>query len=73
MDIIEFAERFFETKIPEWQKNHIRTLYEVSRENDIYLVKGRYGFRTYVTPKTVKELTQNGKTFDSRSTLSTMR
>lgn len=73
MDIVEFAERFFDTEIPEWQKNHIRTLYEVSKENDIYIVKGRYGFRTYVTPKTLKELTQNGKTLDSRNPLSSMR
>ena len=73
MDIVEFAERFFDTKIPEWQKNHIRTLYEVSKENDIYIVKGRYGFRTYVTPKTLKELTQNGKTLDSHNQMPVMR
>lgn len=65
MDIVEFAERFMDVEIPEWQKNHIRTLYEVSRDNDIYIVRGRYGFRTYVTPKTVKELTQNGETLNN--------
>ena len=73
MDIVEFAERFFDTEIPEWQKSHIRTLYEMSKDNDIYIVKGRYGFRTYVTPKTLKELTRNGKTLDSRDPLSSMR
>ena len=73
MDIVEFAERFFDTKIPEWQKNHIRTLYEASKDNDIYIVKGRYGFRTYVTPKTLKELTQNGKTLDSHNQMPVMR
>lgn len=67
MDVVEFAEKFFNVEIPEWQRNHIRTLYEVSRDNDIYIVKGRYGFRTYVTPKTVKELTRNGTTLNSRN------
>lgn len=73
MDIVEFMERFFDTEIPEWQKRHIRTLYEVSKENDIYLVKGRYGFRTYLKPKTLKELTQNGQTLNRRDQMSTMR
>lgn len=73
MDIVEFAERFFDVEIPEWQKNHIRTLYEVPKENDIYLVKGRYGFRTYLKPKTLKELTQNGQTLDCRDQMSVVR
>lgn len=60
MDIAEFAEKIMNVEIPEWQKNHIRTLYELSRENDIYLVKGRRGFYTYLKPKTLKELVQNG-------------
>lgn len=60
MDIIEFAERFMNVEIPEWQKNHIRTLSELSRANNIYLVKGRRGFYTYLKSKTLKELVQNG-------------
>lgn len=64
MDVVEFAERFFDVEIPEWQRNHIRTLYEVSRDNDIYIVPSRYGFRTYLKPKTLKELTRNGTTLN---------
>lgn len=60
MDIVEFTEKFMSVEMPEWQKNYIRTLYELSRENDIYIVKGRHGFYTYLKPKTLKELVQNG-------------
>ena len=61
MDIVEFAENFMHVELPEWQKRHIQTLYELSRDNKIYICMAPGGrVLTYLTPKTVKELTQNG-------------
>ena len=66
MDIIEYAERFYGMDLPDWQKEHLRRVYEISRDNDIHVVFGRYGrVYTYLTPKILKELTQSGKTANS--------
>ena len=62
MDIAEFVERFMDTRLPEWQKEHIRMLYEVSRDKDIYLSMNRSGVYTYLKKNTLRELTQNGQT-----------
>lgn len=69
MDIVEFLERFADTKLPEWQKEHIRTLYEISKDRPIYISMnrhlGRNEFYTYLDPNILKELTQNGTTLNS--------
>ena len=66
MDIVEYAEKFYGTNLPNWQKDHLRKVYEISRDNDIHVVFGRYGrVYTYLTPKTLKELIQSGKTANS--------
>lgn len=68
MDIAEFLERFADTKLPEWQKEHIRMLYEVSRDKPIYISmnchNGRNEFYTYLKPNILKELTQDGATLN---------
>lgn len=52
MDIVEFVEKFMGIELRAWQKNHIQTLYEVSRDNDIRIVMGRHGrVYTYITPR----------------------
>lgn len=74
MDIIEFVEKFMHVELQEWQKLYIRKLYEVTRENDIRIVMGRGGrVYTYLTPKTLKELTQNGETANSSKQMSLVR
>ena len=66
MDIVEYAEKFYGMNLPDWQKDHLRRVYELSRDNDIQIIMGRYGrVYTYLTPKTLKELTQSGKTANS--------
>lgn len=66
MDIVEFAEKCMHMELPEWQRKYLRTMYEVTRDNDVRIVMGKGGrVYTYVTPKTVKELIQNGATPDS--------
>lgn len=63
MDVVEYAEMIFKAKIPDWQKEYLRKLFEVSRTNDIRIVMGRNGkVYTYLTPKTLKELSNDGST-----------
>lgn len=69
MDIAEFLERIGDTKLPEWQKEHIKMLYEVSKDKLIYISMnshlGRNEFYTYLKPSILRELTQHGTTPNS--------
>lgn len=63
MDVVEYAEMICNTKIPDWQKEHLRKVFEVSKTNDIRIVMGRHGkVYMYLTPKTLKELSNDGST-----------
>ena len=77
MDIADFLERFAGSKLPEWQKEHIRMLYEMSRDRPIYISmrphQGRDAFYTYLKQNTLRELTQSGKTLDSNKEMPVMR
>jgi hypothetical protein len=67
MDIVEFAERFIGVDLPEWQKKHIKTLYEMSTNEPIRIVMpknaGRHQAYIYMNQK---ELILNGKTTDCK-------
>jgi hypothetical protein len=66
MDVVEFAENFMNVELEEWQKPYLRKLYALTRENDVRIVIGKGGrVYTYLTPKTLKELTQNVTAIDS--------
>jgi hypothetical protein len=53
-------------ELQEWQKSYLCKLYELTRDNDVRIVMGKGGrVYTYLTPKTLKELTQNGETANS--------
>ena len=72
MDIAVFAESFMNTKLPEWQKEYLKKLYELQRNNPdkrIYINvrphQGRDAFYTYFKEFALKELTQNGTTSNS--------
>ena len=66
MDVVEFVENVMNIELPEWQKIYLRKMYELTRENDVRFVMGRRGqVYTYLTPKTLKELTQNVTAIDS--------
>lgn len=74
MDVVEFAEKFMNVELPEWQKIYLRKMYELTRDNDVRFVMGRGGrVYTYLTPKTLKELTQNGETINSSQQMSVVR
>lgn len=70
MDIVEFAEKFYGASLPDWQKVHLRRVYELSKNHDIRVVMRKGQAYTYLTPK---ELTQNGQTSDSSGTMPVMR
>lgn len=70
MDIVEFAEKFYGAKLPEWQKTHLRKVYELSKNHDIKVVMRKRQAYMYLIPK---ELTQNDQASDRSNTLSVMR
>ena len=66
MDVVEFAENVMNVELAEWQKLYLRKLYALTRDNDVRIVMGKGGrVYTYLTPKTLKELTQNVTTINS--------
>lgn len=67
MDIVEFVERFFDVKLNEWQKNHIRMLEETRRDADIRVIMPRHNGRSQVyIYMNQKELIPNGTTNDHK-------
>lgn len=60
MDIVEFAEKFMDVKLYEWQKEYLRTLDKVYKDRNVRIVVlPRTVGRMYTYFK-VNELTQNG-------------
>ena len=47
MDIVEFAEKFMDVKIPEYQKEVLRAFDKLRRDGNIKVVTGRDG-RSYI-------------------------
>ena len=61
MDIVEFAEKFMDVQLQEWQKENIRVLEKLPPDTDIRIVMGRHGkVYTYLSPRTQRELIQHG-------------
>lgn len=64
MDIVEFAEKFMNVKLKDWQKEHIRVLDKLPRGAKIVMApRGRVYI--YVEQPT-KELIPNGATNDCK-------
>lgn len=66
MDIADFAEKFMNVKLLDWQKEHIRTLYnKYQTDGDIRIVMPKNsGMRQVYFYMNQKELIPNGKTDD---------
>lgn len=60
MDIVEFAEKEYGAKLPEWQKEYLRTLDRVYRDGDVRIVVLPRPVGRMYTYFKVKELIQNG-------------
>ena len=63
MDIAEFAEKFCGVELPEWQKNYIRTLYEMGTDAKIYICmpKNLGRNQAYIHINNIKELIHDGQ------------
>ena len=61
MDIVEFAEKFMNVELQEWQKTHLRNLDRLGKDADIRIVMPRHVGRRqghiYMNPE---ELIPNG-------------
>lgn len=62
MDIVEFAEKFMNVELQDWQKDHIRLLYEKYQNNDIRIVMPKNAGRheVYIYMNQMKGLIQHG-------------
>ena len=62
MDIIEFAEKFMNVELLDWQKKHLMNLYELSRQTDIRVVMPKQAgkHQIYIYMNQTKELIQHG-------------
>ena len=67
MDIVEFAEKFMNVELKDWQKDHIRVLYDkYSKDGEIRIVMPKNAGRhqVYIYMNQIKELISNGATND---------
>lgn len=62
MDIVEFVENICKINLMDWQKRHLRFLYDLSRKGDVKIVMGKDG--QVFTYFKAKELVLNGSTND---------
>ena len=61
MDVVEFAEKFMNIELKEWQKEHLRALENLRSEGDVRVVTGRKGkVYIYLDRQIQKELIQHG-------------
>lgn len=60
MDIVEFAEKFMNIELRDWQKKHLRVLDELRKDADIRIVMPKDAGRkqVYVYINAYKELNQ---------------
>lgn len=61
MDVVEFAEKFMNVELFEYQKQFLRDLENLRSEGDIRICIGKHpGVYIYLDRKTQKELIQHG-------------
>lgn len=61
MDVVEFAEKFMNVKLFEYQKQFLRDLENLRSEGDIRIVMNRHaGVYIYLDKQVRKELIPNG-------------
>lgn len=66
MDIIEIAEKMYDIRLADWQKEHIRALDKLGKNADIRIVMPRHNGRDQAVYfyLNAKELILNGTTND---------
>jgi hypothetical protein len=66
MDIVEFAEKFYDVKLVDWQKTYLRTLNQLYADGDVRIVVVPRRVGRMFTYFKLKELVLNGKTTDCK-------
>lgn len=68
MDVVEFAEKFMNVELPEWQKKYLRLLYETGKDAKIYIYMPPHAGRTQalIHINNTKELLSNGTQNDCK-------
>ena len=68
MDIVEFAEKFCDVQLPEWQKKYLRLLYETGKDAKIYICmkKNAGSHQALIHINDTKELLSNGTPNDCK-------
>ena len=68
MDVVEFAEKFMNVELPDWQKKYLRLLYESGKDAKIYIRmpkdSGRHQALIHIN--NTKELFSNGTQNDCK-------
>lgn len=68
MDVVEFAEKFMNVQLPEWQKKYLRLLYDSGRDAKIHICMpknaGRHQALIHIND--TKELLSDGTTNDCK-------
>lgn len=62
MDIVEFAEKFYDVELVDWQKTYLRTLDQLYVDRTVRVVVVPRGAGRMFTYFKFKELIPNGKT-----------
>ena len=61
MDIAEYAEKIMNVELPEWQKEHLRTLDKLRSDGNIHVVmRSRKQVYIYLDQQVQKELAYHG-------------
>ena len=68
MDVVEFAEKYYNVELPDWQKKYLRLLNEMRTPTTIHIVMPKDSGRTqaYIYIDQIKELLSNGAQNDSK-------
>ena len=74
MDIAEFAEKFMNIELKDWQKNHLRTLENLHSDGSIHVImRSRKQVYIYMDQLTRKGLIRNGQASHCSNQMSAMR
>ena len=68
MDIVEFAEKFMNVQLPEWQKKHLRLLDKSGKDAKVYICMPKNAGRhqALIHINNTKELLSNGTPNDCK-------
>lgn len=66
MDIVEFAEKYYDAALVEWQKDYLRTLDQLYANGSVRVVVIPRGVGRMFTYFKAKELVSNGQTNDCK-------